>query len=76
MAIARMRPYRLFQYRPNCVLRGKVIDLVTAAQRGLVDVDSVGRVIRVSDDLQDLGPRSELGHRRQCPEAASSYFDR
>ena len=70
----KMRKFRLFRYNLQCSLRGYVIDLTMAIQRGLVKTDSKDRVLKVSDDLQDLGLRSELGHRRNDLHAATNYF--
>ncbi len=68
------RKFRLFQYADCCVQSRKVIDLMTAIRRGLVDTDSAGRVRRVSDDLCDLGSYTEVGHKRCNGATVSGYF--
>jgi len=68
------RKFRLFQYADCCVLARKVIDLTTAEARGLVDLDTAGRVRRVSDDLVDLGNYTERGHKRINGSAVADYF--
>ena len=68
------RKYRLFQFSDCCVQARKVIDLGTAIGRGLVDTDSAGRVLRVSDDLIDLGNYTEIGHKRINGQSVTRYF--
>lgn len=67
------RKYRLFQYADCCVESRKVIDLMTAVDRGLVEMDKRG-VKRVSDDLIDLGSYTEIGHKRVNGELVEKYF--
>ena len=68
------RKYRLFQFTDCCVQARKVIDLMTAEGRGLVDLDAAGHVRRVSDDLVDLGNYTEIGHKRVNGETVTDYF--
>lgn len=68
------RKYRLFQYTDCCVQARRVIDLMTADGRGLVNLDAAGRVRRVSDDLIDLGNYTERGHKRLHGEVVREYF--
>lgn len=68
------RKYRLFQYADCCVQARRVIDLGTAIDRGLVETDALGRVIRVSDDLVDLGRYTETGHKRVNGDTVATYF--
>lgn len=69
------RKYRLFQFTQCCVQAGKVIDLNNAIGRGLVDLNSRGHVIRISDDLFDLGNYTERGHKRVNGAVVKSYFN-
>lgn len=69
--------YRLFQYAEHSAHHPQVIDLALATSRGLVNLDSVGRVIRMSDDLIDLGNYTETGHKRRKTRSAAAvrrYF--
>lgn len=67
------RKYRLFQYADCCVQARKVIDLVTAIGRGMVEIDGRG-VCRVSDDVCELGEMTERGWKRTNPEIWRAYF--
>lgn len=65
--------YRLFQYADCCVQARKVIDLMTAMGRGLVETNGRG-VSRISDDLTDLGNYTERGHKRVNGSVVAAYF--
>ena len=67
------RKYRLFLYALQCNQSGAVIDDVTAEARNLINRSASGAIIRVSDDLIDLGNYTEVGHRRLHPESGK-YF--
>ena len=67
------RKYRLFKYAQQCNQSGAVIDDVTAEARNLITRSVNGAIIRVSDDLIDLGNYTEVGHRRLHPESGK-YF--
>lgn len=67
------RKFRLYQYADCCVQARKVIDVVTAEDRGLIERDGRG-IRRVSDDLCYLGNYTERGHRRVNGDAVADYF--
>lgn len=68
------RKYRLFQYADCCVQARKVIDLTTAIGRDMARIDSLGRVIEVSNDVIDLGNYTERGHKRVNGKTVADYF--
>lgn len=68
------RKFRLFQYADCCVQARKAIDLSCAIGRGMVRIDSLGRVIEVSNDVRDLGNYTERGHKRVNGESVANYF--